>query len=73
MKNLKHIVMFSGGAGSSLVAKLVADEFGKENTILLHTPTYAESPDADRFRQQVADYIGLPITVQEDGRSLCLS
>jgi len=67
---LKHVVMFSGGAGSSYVAKLVAENAGKENTILLHTPTYAECSDADRFRQQVADYVGLPITVQADGRSL---
>jgi len=49
---------------------LVAEEQGKENTILLYTPTYAEHEDADRFRKQVAQYIGLPITVQEDGRSL---
>jgi 3'-phosphoadenosine 5'-phosphosulfate sulfotransferase (PAPS reductase)/FAD synthetase len=67
---LKHVVMFSGGAGSSYEAKLTVEKYGKDNTIILHTPTYAESPDADRFRQQVADYIGLPITVQEDGRSL---
>ena len=67
---MKQIVMFSGGASSSYLAYLVAKEYGKKNTILLHTPTYAEDPDADRFRKEVADFIGLPITIQEDGRSL---
>lgn len=66
----KQIVMFSGGASSSYLAKLVIDEYGKENTILLHTPTYAESEDADRFRMQVAEYLGMEIVEQADGRSL---
>lgn len=70
MVTTKQIVMFSGGANSSYLAWLVVQEYGKENTVLLHTPTYAEHPDADRFRLQVAKYIGLPITVVEDGRSL---
>lgn len=67
---MKHIVMFSGGASSSYLAYLVVKKFGKENTILLHTPTYAEDPDADRFREDVANFLGLEITVEEDGRSL---
>jgi hypothetical protein len=49
---------------------LVAQKYGAENTILLHTPTYTEHEDADRFGIQVSKYIGLPITVQEDGRDL---
>ncbi|OZV12303.1 hypothetical protein CIW83_09395 [Tissierella sp. P1] len=67
---MKQIVMFSGGASSSYLAKLVVEKYGKENTIFLHTPTYAEDPDADRFRAEVAECLGLPITVEEDGRSL---
>ena len=66
----KQIVMFSGGASSSYLAKLVKDEYGKENTILLHTPTYAESPDSDRFRAEVAEYLGMEITIQELGKDL---
>lgn len=62
--------MFSGGASSSYLAYLVVKEYGRENTILLHTPTYAEDPDADRFRKEVAEYLGMEITVEEDGRSL---
>ena len=65
----KHIVMFSGGAASSVVAKMVADKY-PGNTILLHTPTGSEHQDADRFREQVAAYIGLPITVEKASKTL---
>ncbi|MFA4834938.1 MAG: phosphoadenosine phosphosulfate reductase family protein [Dehalococcoidia bacterium] len=64
-----HIVMFSGGAASSVVAKMVADEHG-DDTILLHTPTGAEHPDADRFRRQVAQFVGRPITVEKANKTL---
>lgn len=66
----KQIVMFSGGASSAYLAKLVIDEYGKENTILLHTPTGEESPDADRFRKQVAEYLGMEITEESLGKDL---
>jgi 3'-phosphoadenosine 5'-phosphosulfate sulfotransferase (PAPS reductase)/FAD synthetase len=61
--------MFSGGASSSYMSWLVAQEHPND-TILLHTPTHSEHPDADRFRAQVAKFIGLPITVQADGRDI---
>ena len=67
---MKHIVLFSGGAASSYVAWLVAQEQKREDVILLHTPTYAEHPDADRFRKQVSEYIGIPITESAEGRSM---
>jgi hypothetical protein len=67
---MKHIVLFSGGAASSYVAWLVAQEQSKKDVILLHTPTHSEHKDADRFRCQVARYIGLPITVWGDGRDI---
>jgi hypothetical protein len=62
--------MFSGGATSSYMSWLVAQEHGKQDVILLHTPTYSEHEDADRFREQVSDYIGLPMTPQADGRDI---
>lgn len=64
-----HICMFSGGAASSVVAKMVAERYPDE-TILLHTPTGAEHPDADRFREQVARFIGLPIMVEAARKTL---
>lgn len=66
---MKHIVMFSGGAASSVVAKMVVTKYPND-TILLHTPTGAEHPDADRFREQVAKFIGLPITVEKASKTL---
>lgn len=66
---MKHIVMFSGGAASSAVAKMVADQYPND-TILLHTPTGAEHEDADRFREQIAKFIGLPITIEKASKTL---
>ena len=66
---MKHIVLYSGGANSAYTAWLVNQEH-HANTILLHTPTYSEHPDADRFRKQFADFLNLPITVQADGRNI---
>jgi hypothetical protein len=67
---MKHIILFSGGANSSYVAWLVAQKQKKEDIILLHTPTYSEHPDADRFRNQVSKFLDIPITVQADGRDI---
>lgn len=66
---VKHVVMYSGGAGSSWVGKYVADKFGKENTILLHTDTKWEDEDCYRFMDDCAEYIGVPVTYVEDGRT----
>lgn len=63
---MKHIVLYSGGANSALVSQLVARDYGPD-TVLLHTPTNAEHPDADRFRAAFASHIGLPTTVASCG------
>jgi hypothetical protein len=57
-----HVVQFSGGAGSAVAAKLVIDEHGTENVVLLFNDTRAEHPDAKRFRESVARFLGVPIT-----------
>jgi hypothetical protein len=67
---MKHVVMFSGGAASAVTAWIVAGQVGKKNMILLHTPTFSEHPDADRFREQVAAHIGVPVTIMADGRNI---
>jgi hypothetical protein len=66
---MKHIVLYSGGANSAYVSWLVNQEH-HDDVILLHTPTYSEHPDADRFRKQFADYLDLPITIQADGNNI---
>ena len=65
-----HVIQFSGGAASALVAKLVAEEYGKENVVLLHHDTKAEDPDTYRFLKQVSKHVGVPVVDISDGRSL---
>ncbi len=67
---MKNIVQLSGGAASAYVAWLVVQEYGKENTVLLFHDTKAEHPDAERFRRQVSEFVGVPITERSDGRDL---
>jgi 3'-phosphoadenosine 5'-phosphosulfate sulfotransferase (PAPS reductase)/FAD synthetase len=61
---IKHIVCYSGGHSSALVAIEVVRKFGKENTILLNHDIHSNSEDKDikRFKQEVADYLEIPIT-----------
>ena len=60
----KHIVCYSGGHSSALVAIEVTRRFGKEDVILLNHDINASVEEADikRFKQEVADYLGLSIT-----------
>lgn len=64
-----HIVGFSGGLASAVTAEVVA-RANPRNTILLYHDTKTEPPDNDRFRKEVADHIGLPITEDSDGRDI---
>jgi len=61
---MKHIVCYSGGHSSALVAIEVVRKFGKENTILLNHDinSSVEDKDIKRFKTEVAAYLGLPIT-----------
>ena len=60
----KHIVCYSGGHSSALVAIEVARKFGKENTILLNHDINPRVEEADikRFKKEISDYLGIPIT-----------
>lgn len=61
---VKHIVCYSGGHSSALVAIEVVRRFGNKNVILLNhdiNPS-VESPDIKRFKLEVAEYLGIPIT-----------
>jgi hypothetical protein len=61
-------VQFSGGVGSALSAIWVAERFGPEATTLLIADTKVEDEDLWRFSHDLADFIGVPLTVVEDGR-----
>lgn len=64
VKNVKYLVCFSGGHSSALVAIEAVRKVGKENVILLNHNISSEVEDADikRFKQEVADYLQIPIT-----------
>lgn len=60
----KHIVCYSGGHSSALVAIEVSRRHGVENTILLNHDMHFTVEDADvkRFKGEVAAYLGIEIT-----------
>lgn len=67
MDELKHIVCFSGGHSSAIVAIEVARKFGKENVILLNHNIKGgvdgvEDDDIQRFKEEVSLYLDIPIT-----------
>lgn len=61
---MKHIVCYSGGHSSALVALEVAEKHGTSDLVLLNHDMHfsVEHADIKRFKQQVADYIGVPLT-----------
>jgi hypothetical protein len=66
---MNHIVAFSGGAASAVVASIVKKQYPNE-TILLYHSTKTEPYDNDRFRLEVADFLKTPITEDSDGRDI---
>lgn len=61
---MKHIVCYSGGHSSALVAIEVTRKYGKENVILLNhdISSWVENEDVKRFKKEVAEYLGVEIT-----------
>lgn len=61
---MKHIICYSGGHSSALVAIEVVRKYRKEQVILLNHDINPkkESLDVKRFKIEVAAYLGLPIT-----------
>lgn len=61
---MQHIVCFSGGHSSALVAIEVARRYGTANLILLNHDINVRVEDGDikRFKSEVAAYIGVPVT-----------
>jgi hypothetical protein len=60
----KHIVCYSGGHSSALVAIEVVRKYGKENVILLNHDinSSVENEDIKRFKNEIAAYLDIPIT-----------
>ncbi len=59
-----HICCYSGGHSSALVAIEVARRFGPENVIFVNHDIHfsVEDPDIKRFKVEVAELVGVPIT-----------
>lgn len=63
-KQIKHIVCYSGGHSSALVAIEVVRKYGKEKVVLLNhdISSSVENKDIKRFKQEVAEYLEMDIT-----------
>lgn len=59
---MKHIVCYSGGHSSGLVGIEVARKYGTAVLLNHDIPGHVEDSDIKRFKREVAEYLGLPIT-----------
>lgn len=61
---MKYIVCFSGGHSSAIAAVEIVRKYGAGNTVLLNHDLCPRTEDRDikRFKQEVSDYLGVPIT-----------
>ena len=67
MKN-KHVVFYSGGAGSYAAAKMVIEKHGPEAVTLLFSDTKIEDADLYRFLEDSSQKLGVEVTTIADGR-----
>jgi 3'-phosphoadenosine 5'-phosphosulfate sulfotransferase (PAPS reductase)/FAD synthetase len=68
VKDIKHIVFYSGGIGSFAAACRVIGWYGRQNVILLFTDTNMEDEDLYRFLNETSRFLQVPITRIADGR-----
>lgn len=54
---MKHIVCYSGGHSSALVAIEVVRKFGKDNVLLVNHQCVLEDEDVNRFENQISNYL----------------
>ena len=61
---MKYVVCYSGGHSSAIAAVETVLRYGRKNTILLNhdISNKVEDEDVKRFKEEVADYLDLPIT-----------
>lgn len=66
---MKHIVMFSGGAGSYAAAKRVVAEVGAASTLLVFADTKMEDEDLYRFLRETSEHLGAELVTLTEGRT----
>lgn len=66
----RHVVCFSGGHSSALVAVEVVRRFGPNGVVLLNHDIHPRAEDADvkRFKREVADFLGILVTQADHPR-----
>jgi len=67
---MKHIISFSGGAGSFATAKRAKEKYGKESLVAVFCDTLIEDGDLYRFLLDTAKYI-FEMDVSEELSNLC--
>lgn len=61
---MKHVVLYSGGHSSAIVAIEVVRKYGRENVILLNhdISSTVEDEDIKRFKDEISSYLGIDVT-----------
>jgi 3'-phosphoadenosine 5'-phosphosulfate sulfotransferase (PAPS reductase)/FAD synthetase len=65
---MKHVVSFSGGLGSWMAAKRVAEMYGTDDLYLVFTDVLIEDEDLYRFLPEAANNVGGKLIWIKDGR-----
>lgn len=68
--SIAHVIMYSGGVGSWLAAKRVAEQHGTDNLIMLFADTLTEDDDLYRFLLESCCSVGGKLEVIADGRDV---
>lgn len=66
---MRHVVQFSGGAGSYCAARRVVERHGPDDVTLLFADTRIEDPSLYEFIEVAADRLGCTVTRIADGRN----
>ncbi len=66
---MKIAVWFSCGAASAVAAKLIIDKYGSDHMVtVLNNPVIEEDSDNSRFRQEVAEWLGVKIQLVSNSK-----
>jgi hypothetical protein len=64
---MRHVVMFSSGAGSAVAGFRVADRYGTHDLTLLFADVNGEHGDNYRFLREAAEWVGGELVVIDNG------
>lgn len=68
---MKHVAMFSSGAGSAVAARRVVERYGPDDVTLLFADVNGEHADNYRFLAEAAPWVGGELVViDNDGRTI---